>query len=123
MSRIVILLLGFVFLHSGLLAQPAADQKPDGLASYYADFYEGRQTASGSIYRHADMTAATLSRYPLGTRVRVTNLNNGRSVVVEINDRISKEAKALIDLSKKAAEVLGFIREGLAPVKVEVLAW
>jgi rare lipoprotein A len=73
-----------------------------GVASYYGDEFRGRVTASGERYDPAKLTAAHRS-YPLGTRVRVTNLDNGRSVVVRINDRGPYRAGRAIDLSARAA--------------------
>jgi rare lipoprotein A len=89
-----------------------------GLASYYAQKYHGRKTASGEKYNMNEMTAAH-REYPFGTRVRVKNLQNGSSVVVRINDRGPFIRKRVIDLSLAAARKLDMIRAGV--VKVEVL--
>ena len=91
-----------------------------GIASYYHNRFHGRRTASGEIYRSNKYTAAH-RRLPLGTRVRVTNLDNKRSVEVRINDRGPYARKRIIDLSRKAAKDLGFLEKGLAKVKIEVL--
>lgn len=95
-------------------------QVQTGKASYYADRFEGKPTASGEKYRHNKLTAAHKT-LPFGTRVRVTNLANNASVEVVINDRGPYVEDRIIDVSKSAAEKLGFIVQGLADVKVEVI--
>jgi len=91
-----------------------------GVASYYHNRFHGRRTASGEIFNNNKYTAAH-RRLPLGTRVRVTNLENKRSVVVRINDRGPYARKRIIDLSRRAARDLGFLKKGLVKVKLEVL--
>jgi rare lipoprotein A len=83
-----------------------------GTASYYADRFAGQRTASGEAYDPADFTAAHRN-LPFGTRVRVTNMANGESVVVRINDRGPwGGGRRLIDVSRAAARELGLIRSG-----------
>ena len=91
-----------------------------GYASYYADKYHGRRTACGEIYDKNKLTAAHRT-LPCGTVVRVTNLENGESVVVRINDRGPFVRGRIIDLSYEAARRLKMIRKGVVKVKVEVL--
>ena len=91
-----------------------------GIASYYADKFNGRKTASGEIYQHKKYTAAC-NKVPLGTWLRVTNLNNKRSVIVKVNDRLHPRMKRVVDLSRVSAEKLGYTSRGLTQVKVEVL--
>ena len=91
-----------------------------GVASYYAQKFNGRKTSTGAIYNSTILTAAC-NVLPLGTWVKVTNLRNNKSVVVEINDHLHYKNKRLIDLSKFAAQKLGFISRGITRVKVEVL--
>lgn len=91
-----------------------------GTASFYADKFNGRQTATGHIYSHDKYTAAC-NVLPLGTWIRVTNLRNNYAVIVQINDRLHPKNKRIVDLSKVAATKLGYIRRGLTQVKVEVL--
>ncbi len=91
-----------------------------GIASYYAKKFNGRQTSTGAIYNSTILTAAC-NVLPLGTWVKVTNLKNKKSVVVEINDHLHYKNKRLIDLSKYAAQKLSFISRGTTRVKVEVL--
>jgi rare lipoprotein A len=89
-----------------------------GLASYYADKFEGRKTASGEIYRHSDLTAAHPS-LPFGTMLKVTNLNNNKSVIVRVNDRGPFVKGRIIDVSKSAAIRLEAINDGIVKVTVE----
>ncbi len=91
-----------------------------GTASFYNDKYHGHATTSGDAYDKNGMTAAHNS-LPMGTRLRVTNLKNNRSVVVEVNDRMAKSNHRLIDVSKKAAKELGFVSAGVTKVKIEIL--
>ena len=91
-----------------------------GRASWYGPGFHGRRTASGERFNIWAMTAAHRS-LPFGTKVRVTNLRNGRSVVVRINDRGPYSGGRVIDLSKAAAQAIGMIRSGTAPVRIEVM--
>jgi rare lipoprotein A len=91
-----------------------------GIASYYADRYHGRKTASGETFDQSKMTAAHRT-LPFGTMVRVTNVSNGKSVTVRVNDRGPFVKGRVIDLSRAAAQRLGIARAGLAEVKVEVV--
>jgi rare lipoprotein A len=92
-----------------------------GVASYYSSKFEGRKTASGAIFSNKKMTAAS-NHFKLGQRVRVTNVHNGKTVVVEVIDRMSKNNKRLIDLTQEAARMLCFMDEGLCKVKVEPIS-
>lgn len=113
---------------TGSPVEPPASQKKTtkstrtlyGQASYYSSKFEGRKTATGEIFRHSKMTAAC-NILPLGTWIRITNLKNGRSIVVKTNDRLHKKTRRLVDLTKTAAQKLGFVKAGLTRVKVEVL--
>ena len=91
-----------------------------GKASYYADKFNGRRTASGSIYRAGQLTAAHKT-LPFGTRVRVTNPRNNRSVKVVVTDRGPHVKGRIIDLSKKAARKIDIIDAGVAPVTLKVI--
>ena len=91
-----------------------------GTASYYADKFNGRETANGEIYDSKKMTAAC-NVLPLGTWIRVTNLTNSRFVIVKTNDRLHARMTRIVDLSRIAAEKLGYIGKGLTKVRVEVL--
>jgi len=91
-----------------------------GVASWYGGKFHGRTTASGEPYDMHAMTAAH-PNLPFGTKVRVTNLENGRSVVLRINDRGPFAKRRIIDVSRHAAEQLGFLKAGLAKVRVEAI--
>jgi rare lipoprotein A len=91
-----------------------------GVASYYADKFNGRLTATGAAYSHEAKTAAC-NVLPLGTWILVTNLKNNKKIVVQINDRLHAKNNRVVDLSKSAAAKIGYIKSGLARVKVEVL--
>ena len=118
-----------LFLLAGCGGGPSAETDPtagepgwvqEGIASYYAHKFHGRTTASGETYDMMAMTAAHRT-LPFGTRVRVVNKDNGRSVVVRINDRGPFVAGRVIDLSRASAEELGMMGSGVAPVRLEVL--
>ena len=91
-----------------------------GLASFYADKFEGRTTANGEIYYHAKRTAAHRT-LPFGSIVKVTNLENNKYAVVRINDRGPFVDNRIIDLTKSVAKDLGFVEKGLTKVKVELI--
>ena len=93
-----------------------------GIASYYADKYNGRQTSSGEIYNMYGISAAHPS-YSMGTLIRVTNLTNNLSIILKINDRMPDFKGRIIDLSLGAARKLDMIQNGTAKVKVEVIRW
>jgi rare lipoprotein A len=100
----------------------AGKQKPYqvGTASWYGEYFEGKPTASGEPYDMYDMTAAHLT-LPLGSYVKVTNLRNGRSVVVRVNDRGPIVPGRIIDVSYGAAQALNFRRKGLQRVRLDLV--
>lgn len=91
-----------------------------GEASYYGDEFAGQETASGEHFNPAEMTAAHRT-LPLGSRVRVTNEQNGRSVIVRVNDRGPYTKGRIMDVSEGAAQKLGMTDSGTAQVELEVL--
>jgi rare lipoprotein A len=91
-----------------------------GVASYYANKFEGRKTYTDEIFSQKKLTAAS-NTLPMHTWVRVTNLRNNRSVIVKINDKMHPRNKRLIDLSQAAAVRLGYKGRGLTHVRVDVL--
>ena len=95
-------------------------QRLQGTASWYGPGFHGRKTANGERFDSQGLTAAHRS-LPFGTRVRVTNLNNGRAVVVRINDRGPFIGNRIIDLSAGAARSIGMLQSGLAPVQLDIL--
>jgi rare lipoprotein A len=102
--------------------KPAGKTKPYqiGTASWYGEYFDGKPTASGEDYDMYDMTAAHPT-LPLGSYVRVTNLRNGRAVVVKVNDRGPIVAGRIIDLSYGAAQVLQFQQRGLQKVRLDLV--
>lgn len=110
----------FLFLISILFILPSCSPKvtQTGKASYYAKKFNGRKTASGEKFRSSKRTAAHKT-LPFGTKVKVTNLRNGQSVKVKINDRGPFVAGRIIDLSRKAARRIEMLNEGVGNVKIE----
>ena len=102
------------------LCLPLSAQTQSGKASYYAKNFNGRRTASGERLHRDSLTCAHRS-YPFGTMLRVTNMLNGRQVVVRVNDRGPFRKGRIIDLSWAAAKAVGMIAQGIAPVTVERL--
>jgi len=88
-----------------------------GLASFYSESYNGKKTANGEIYNSSELTAAH-KKLAFGTKVKVTNLSNGKTVKVRINDRGPFIAGRIIDLTRKAAGKLDMINEGVVKVKI-----
>lgn len=105
---------------SKTLAAPAGAKQMRGIASWYGPGFHGRQTANGERFNQNDLTAAHRS-LPFGTRVKVTNMNNGRSVVVRINDRGPFSGGRVIDLSSAAASAIGLKGSGVGPVNIQIL--
>lgn len=102
----------------GLLSSCAASLTQAGKASYYADKFEGRATASGEAYRSSRLTAAHKT-LPFGTKVKVTNVKNGKTVKVRINDRGPHTPGRIIDLSRKAAEKIDMTGQGVGEVQLK----
>ena len=94
----------------------------EGIASYYAHDFNGKQTSNGEIFDMNALTAAHRT-FPFGTKVRVTNLENNKIVVVRVNDRGPFKEGRMMDLSMGAAKEIDLIRTGTARVRLEVLEW
>jgi rare lipoprotein A len=104
------------------LAMPGialAQSTEEGVANFYSDKFQGKKTASGEVYDKAGLTASH-KKLPFGTKVKVTNVENGKSVVVTINDRMAASNKAVIDVTRRAAEELDFVKTGKTKVKLDV---
>jgi rare lipoprotein A len=122
---VVIALLAALAAASGCAATRPTVSSPsafvqEGWASYYGTAHHGRRTASGERFDEHQLTAAHRS-LPFGTLVRVTNLGNGREVVVTINDRGPFRKHRVIDVSSRAARDLGFLRQGTVRVRIEAI--
>ncbi|MBS2098186.1 septal ring lytic transglycosylase RlpA family protein [Carboxylicivirga linearis] len=94
--------------------------KAEGYASYYSSVFDGKTTASGEIFSNDSLTAAH-PNLPFDTSVKITNLDNGKVVIVRINDRGPFVKNRVIDLTQEAAKHLDFINEGLCRVKIEIV--
>lgn len=106
----------------GQLLEPDADGYDKvGMASWYGGDFHGRQTADGEIFDRTELTAAHLS-LPMPSYVRVTNLDNNRSIILRVNDRGPYVRNRLIDVSEHAAEMLAFRRSGSTRVRVQYVS-
>jgi rare lipoprotein A len=107
------------FLAAALAAPALPSRASDiGYASFYGKSHEGKRTASGKVFAQGALTAAHRS-LPFGTKLRVTNLRNGNSVIVEVADRGPFRRGRIVDVSYAAAEKLGFVSQGVARVSLE----
>ena len=102
-----------------LFGSPAAPTQT-GLASYYGADFHGRQTASGETFDQWKLTCAH-RELPFGTRLKVTNIENNKSVIVRVNDRGPWVTGRIIDLSYAAAKKIDMIRKGVTKVKIEII--
>jgi rare lipoprotein A len=127
MIKIISLFIAFGFSLVALSQQPDSTVKKEilyGVASFYSMHFEGVKTATGEIFSQKKLTAAS-NHFKLNTWLRVTNLSNGKSVIVRVNDRMhprmAKKGR-VVDLTRTGATTLGFLRKGLTRVKVEKVA-
>lgn len=120
LALIVAVLAAIVIVNSTAVAQ---SRPLWGRATYYASRYEGRTMACGGVYRHKKLVAAVDRRIniPCGKRLRVRNRSNGRVVTVRVKDRCACYGRTVIDLSRRAANRLGYVRAGWTRVKVTVI--
>ncbi|CAN5478089.1 hypothetical protein BH10BAC3_BH10BAC3_32160 [soil metagenome] len=98
--------------------EPVKTSIKTGMASWYHDKFHGRKTANGDIFSQKKLTCAS-NQYALGTWLKITNLINGKSVLVRVNDRMNVRMKRVVDLSKAAAQVIGIEKAGVGRVNVE----
>ena len=103
-----------------MVRSPATNRAYVGLASWYGEFHHGLLTASGETFNMMQLTAAHRT-LPLGTRLRVTNLENGRIVRVRVNDRGPYVDGRILDLSHGAAQALDMVERGVVPVRLDVI--
>lgn len=116
MSGLIAILMALTLTMPGIAL---AQSTEEGVANFYSDAFQGKKTASGEVYDKAGLTAAH-KKLPFGTKVKVTNAENGKSVVVTVNDRMAASNKAVIDVTRRAAEELDFVKSGKAKVKLDV---
>ena len=117
MSKIILRsLVFFIFCLTSTLALAAEE----GIASYYSDVFQGKKTASGELYDKNKLTAAH-NTLAFGTKVKITDLKNNKSVIVTITDRGPHSEKRMVDLSYAAAEKIGLVKAGLSKVRLEVI--
>jgi rare lipoprotein A len=109
-----------VVLFALSIAGIAVAQSEEGVANFYNDSFQGKKTASGEPYDKNGLTAAH-KKLDFGTKVKVTNVANGKSVVVTVNDRLGASSPAVIDVTRRAAEELDFVKAGRTKVKLEVV--
>jgi len=114
---LIVVMISILGLYS--FKNEAAEAKTS-FVSYYHDKFNGRKTASGEIFDNSKLTAANL-RLPFGTKVLLTNLKNGKSVIVRINDRGPFHAKRAFDVSKAAFAAIADVRSGSAAVEYQVV--
>lgn len=122
MKKLILVFMLIPFLGIAQNENPAG-KKLNGIATMYANKFQGRRTATGEIFKHSNLTAAS-NNFKINTWVRVTNLSNDKSVIVRINDRMHPRMTRMgrvVDLTKAAAKLIGGF-DGLCRVKVEVLS-
>lgn len=103
-----------------IISYVVVSQTQTGKASFYAEKFDGRPTASGEIYKH-NLSTGAHRKLPFGTKVRVTNLDNNKTAIVKINDRGPFIRGRIIDLSRSVATSLGIMDSGITDVRLEVL--
>jgi rare lipoprotein A len=115
--------IGNPYTINGVLYTPAFDPNYDetGIASWYAGAFTGQPTGNGELYDPNQLTAAHRT-LPMPSLVRVTNLENGRALIVRVNDRGPYASNRIIDLSRRCAQLLGMEKQGTAKVRVQILA-
>lgn len=120
--KLLLTVIPFLLMRTlGLQAQTALEKRVHfGKATWYGQVLQGNFTASGERFDCNALTAAH-KWLPLGTWVKVTNYKNKKSVILKINDRIPETSSPMIDVTRRAAEILGFRKAGVAMVKIEVL--
>lgn len=120
--RVILFITLMATLSGKILSQDSAAKTntSKGMASFYAEKFNGRKTSSGEKFSNDSLTAAH-KKFKFGTYVLVRNLKNDSTIIVKINDRLPQSSKRSIDLTTRAAKQLNFIRAGLAKVEITVL--
>jgi peptidoglycan lytic transglycosylase len=97
-----------------------AQSAEEGSANFYSDAFQGKKMANGQAYDKSKLTASH-KKHAFGTKLKVTNVENGQSVVVTVTDRMAQNNPAVIDVTRQAAEDLGFVKAGKVKIKMEVV--
>ena len=119
MRALIVTILVLALATVSMIGVGAAQGSEEGVAMFYSDKFQGKKTASGEVYDKNGLTASH-KKLPYGTKVKVTNVETGKSVVVTVNDRMATRNPAVIDVTRRAAEELGFAKAGKTKVKLEV---
>ena len=120
MKRVILVIIMMISTFGIYSFNNNATEVKTSYASYYHDKFNGRKTANGEIFDNSEFTAAN-RKLPFGTRVKVTNLRTGLSVIVRINDRGPFHASRALDLSKAAFDEIGNLDRGTIPVEYEII--
>ncbi len=115
---VIIMMISALGIYS--FSDNTVDAKKTSYASFYHDKFNGKKTASGEVFDNSKLTAANRT-IPFGTKIKVTNLNNGKEVIVRINDRGPFHASRSLDMSKAAFVAIGDAKSGKIPVEYEIL--
>ena len=95
-----------------------AQKAEEGWANFYSDNFHGKKMSNGGLYDREKLTASH-KKHPFGTKLKVTNLENNKSVIVTVTDRMAPKNRAIVDVTRRAAEELDFIKAGKVKVKLE----
>jgi len=120
MKRVILVIIMMISIFGIYSFTNSTNDAKTSFASFYHDKFNGRKTANGEIFDNSKLTAANL-RLPFGTKVKVTNLRSGKSVVVRVNDRGPFHPGRSFDLSKAAYKAIGNLQRGVMPIEYEVL--
>ncbi len=120
-SQVKVFVYSTISYFGGTSSDLAIGEKANGEASYYADSYNGLKTANGEIFDNSLMTAAH-KHLKLGSIIKVTRIDTGKSITVRVNDRGPYAGNRILDLSKAAAEQLDMTKNGTAMIEIEVLS-
>jgi len=120
MKRLILVIIMMISTFGIYSFRNDANDAKTSFASYYHDKFNGRKTASGEIFDNSKFTAANM-KLPFGTQVKITNLRNGESVIVRVNDRGPFHSSRAFDLSKAAFDEIGSLDRGVMPIEYEII--
>lgn len=113
-GRIVVVIFAALWMGGTTFAQ----SREEGLANFYSDGFQGKKMANGELYDKDKLTASH-KKHPFGTKLKVTNIDSGKSVVVTVTDRMAQKPPVLVDVTRRAADELGFTKAGKTRVKID----